>query len=128
MNHTNLEIYSDEAKERWGGTEAWKEYEKKSSSRSPEDQKAVFNGLMKIFEKLGKMKDLPPSDPAVQAEISGLQEYITAHFYKCTDEIFSGLGKMYAADPRFKETIDRAGGPGTADFASKAIDYFCKSK
>jgi hypothetical protein len=33
---------------------------------------------------------------------------------------------MYVADERFKENIDRAGGAGTAEFACKAIEIFCK--
>ena len=33
---------------------------------------------------------------------------------------------MYSAEGEMKENIDNAGGEGTADFASKAIEYFCK--
>lgn len=32
---------------------------------------------------------------------------------------------MYALDPRFKANIDGAGGPGTADFAYRAIEAYC---
>ena len=41
------------------------------------------------------------------------------------DSIFlSGLGRMYIADERFKNNIDKCG-EGTADFASKSIALFC---
>jgi len=33
---------------------------------------------------------------------------------------------MYVADERFRENIDRAGGAGTAEFVSKAIEIYCK--
>ena len=33
---------------------------------------------------------------------------------------------MYAADGEFKENIDHAGGSGTAEFASKAIEFYCR--
>ena len=38
-----------------------------------------------------------------------------------------GLGKMYVADERFKNNIDKYG-DGTAKFASDAIEVFCKLK
>ena len=54
-----------------------------------------------------------------------LQQYITDHFYTCTDEILQSLGEMYTADERFAENIDRAGGTGTAAFTARAIAYYC---
>lgn len=32
---------------------------------------------------------------------------------------------MYVGDRRFKENIDKAGGTGTAEFVSRAIDLYC---
>ncbi|MBQ2899840.1 MAG: TipAS antibiotic-recognition domain-containing protein, partial [Oscillospiraceae bacterium] len=55
-----------------------------------------------------------------------LQDFITGNYYTCTDEILSGLGKMYVGDERFKNNIDKAGGTGTAEFAAKAIEIYCK--
>ena len=117
--------YTEEAKRRWGETEAWKEYESKTARATPEEREDALKGLTAIFARLGEMKDRSPQDPEVQTEIAGLQEYITRRFYNCTDEIFSGLGKMYSADGRFKENIDKAGGPGTAEFVSEAIEVYC---
>ena len=120
--------YTEEAKRRWGGTEAWREYETKTARATPEEREDALKGLMQFFARLGELKDSSPGDPEVQTEIAGLQEYITRHFYNCTDEIFSGLGKMYSADGRFKENIDKAGGPGTAEFVSEAIEVYCQGK
>lgn len=63
---------------------------------------------------------------AAQAQVKKLQDYITEHFYTCTDEILSGLGKMYAAGGSMTENIDKAGGKGTAEFVSEAIEIYCK--
>lgn len=54
-----------------------------------------------------------------------LQRFITEHFYKCSDEILSGLGKMYAGGGDFTQDIDKAEGEGTAEFANKAIQIHC---
>ena len=121
-----IEQYEAEAKKRWGKTEAWSEYEQRTASATPEDQKSATDGLMQLFTEIGKLKDLPVDDPSVQNEVANLQSYITEHFYTCTNDIFAGLGKMYVADERFRENIDNAGGAGTAEFVSKAIKQYCK--
>lgn len=113
-------IYIEEAKERWGDTSAWREFEARSDSA---DEAA--DGLMKLFARLGELKELPPESDEVQAAVADIRRYITDHFYDCTDEIFAGLGEMYAADERFRKNIDKAGGDGTAKFASDAIRARC---
>jgi len=114
--------YENEVRKRWGGTEAYREFEKKA----PDEGAA--EGLLKIFERFGELKNLPPENDSVQTEVANLQQYITDNFYTCTDEILSGLGEMYSADERFRKNIDKAGGDGTAEFASKAIMIFCDNK
>ena len=108
--------YYEEAKERWSDTAAWREFENRS-----DPSKETGDGLMKLFVRLGELKDLPPESGEVQAAVAGIQRYITDHFYECSDEIFAGLGEMYAADERFRNNIDKAGGDGTAKFARDAI-------
>ena len=69
---------------------------------------------------------LDPADEKVQLQVKKLQEYITEHFYNCTKQILSGLGKMYAGGGEFTSNIDKAGGEGTAEFSAKAIEIYCK--
>ena len=68
---------------------------------------------------------MPPEDEKVQTQIKRIQDYITEHLYTCTDEILAGLGKMYAGGGEMTENIDAAGGKGTAELASKAIEIYC---
>ena len=112
--------YFEEAKKRWGDTVTWREFEERSVSADD-----AADGLIKLFAKLGKLKELPPESDKVQAAVKEIGQYITEHFYKCTDEIFAGLGEMYVADERFRENIDKAGGAGTAEFARNAIRAYC---
>ena len=112
--------YIEEAKERWGGTAAWKEFEKRSGSAD-----GASDGLMKLFARLGELKALSPESDEAQAAVADIQRYITEHFYVCSDEIFAGLGEMYVSDERFKNNIDKAGGAGTAEFARHAIRAYC---
>lgn len=117
-------LYYEEAKDRWGRTPSFKEYEEKSKEHQ-EGFEDVSNDLLEIFAEIGKMKQLPVDDLSVQNSIYMLKNYITEHFYTCTDDILSGLGEMYVVDNRFKENIDHAGGPGTAEFVLKAINFYC---
>lgn len=48
--------------------------------------------------------------------------------YTCSDEILSGLRQMYVNDDRMKRNIDKAGGEGTAEFASKDISIYLSKK
>ena len=122
FDKTELDTYAAEAKEKWGKTEAYKEYEKKSSGKDAQNGDA----LMAIFAEMGEVRHLDPASAEAQALVSKIQNHITAHFYNCTKPILAGLGQMYVADERFKANIDRAGGEGTAEFAAKAIEIYCK--
>ncbi len=121
-----LDEYAKRAKEQWGTTAEYKEYTEKSKGRSEQDEESIMADFMKIFEKFGSMKEKDPASAEVQDQVKKLQSFITEHYYKCTNEILSGLGKMYAAGGEFTENINKMGGEGTAEFTSKAIKIFCR--
>lgn len=123
---SKLEEYTRKAKEQWGDSKAFSEYEQKSASRSKDDEKKLWSDFMKLFEKCGKLKDSDPKSAGAQAMVRDIQNYITQNFYECTNEILAGLGKMYAAEGEFKTNIDKAGGNGTAEFVSLAIAEYVK--
>ena len=121
-----LDAYAAEAKQRWGHTDAWKESQQKAAGKTRETQAAEADGLMDIFRRLGQLRQGDPAAPEAQALVRELQQYISAHYYNCTNQILFGLGQMYAAGDEMNENIDRAGGPGTGDFARRAIEAYCK--
>lgn len=120
-----IDEYSKRAKEQWGQSPAYKEFEEKAKNWTQEDEKDMAKEFMHIFAEFGELKDFNPGDEKVQALVKKLQEYISEHFYKCTDEILSSLGKMYSGGGEFTENIDAVGGPGTAVFTDKAIEVYC---
>lgn len=123
---TKMDEYTKKAKEQWGQTAEYKEYEEKTSKQSPEAQKQALQNFMLIFLEFGKMIDKKPEDSNVQLKVKVLQDYITDHFYKCSNEILKSLGEMYASGGEFTENIDKAAGDGTAVFVAKAIDIYCR--
>lgn len=118
--------YARRAKETWGGTEAYREFEKKDAGRAPEEKEEVNEGLMRIFREFGGLLALDPADAPVQTQVKALKDYITKHFYDCKPEILAGLGQMYAAGGEMTQNIDAAGGKGTAEFVGRAIEIFVK--
>lgn len=118
--------YADEAKQRWGGTDAYKEYEQKTAGISADKRNDANEGLNAVLAEFAAIKDgAAPESKAAQSLVRKLQEYITENFYTCTNEILAGLGQMYVADERFKANIDK-NGIGTAEFISEAIEVFCR--
>lgn len=122
---SKIDEYAKKAKEEWGDTPQYKEYEKKSASRSKEDEANMMKGLLNVFAEFGKIKDTDPSSAEAKALARKLQDYITEHFYNCTNDILLGLGQAYVSNREFTENIDKAGGKGTADFACRAIKAYC---
>ena len=123
-----IDEYSKRAKEQWGQTAEYKEFEEKTKNWTKDDETVVANEFMQIFAEFGKMKKMNPADEKVQLQIRKLQDYITEHFYTCSDKIICGLGRMYAGGGELTENIDAVGGVGTAEFTSKAIDIFYLSR
>ena len=124
MNAKTFDEQAKQAKQLYGKTEAFKEFEKKSADRTKQDEKDVANGLMEVIAVFGTMLDKDPACAEAQAQVKALQAYITANYYTCTDQILAGLGKMYNGGGSMTENIDAAGGKGTADFASRAIAVY----
>jgi hypothetical protein len=128
MNN-DMNNYENEARERWGNTDAYREHKKKTKNYTKEKWAEVNDGLMAIFAEFAACKDRGASTDSTEALtlVAKLQAHITENYYTCTNEILAGLGKMYVADERFKKNIDKYG-DGTAEFASEAIAVFCQEE
>ena len=93
---TKIDEYSKRAKEQWGQTSEYKEFEEKTKNWTKDDEATVANEFMQLFVEFGQMKEMNPEDEQVQLQVRKLQDYITDHFYTCSDKILCGLGRMYA--------------------------------
>ena len=118
-----IDRYAREAKEKWGSTAAYKEYETKTNGKN---MQAAAEQLMDIFREFGQIRHLSPAAPEAQALVAKLQSFITDQYYTCTKQILFGLGQMYAPGDEMNENIDKAGGEGTGAFTRDAITIFCR--
>ncbi len=126
FDNKKIEEYSKQAKEKWGGTDRYKEFENRHKTKTPEQIRLEGHGIMAICAGFGRLKDLPADHEKVAEQVKKLQDFITEHYYTCTDEILAGLGMMYGAGGEFTENINAAGGEGAAEYAAKAIRAYCK--
>ena len=119
--------HEEEIRERWGGTPIYEEYREKTKKYSRGQWAAANLFMMTIFSEFSDCMNAgaETSDSEVQELVDRLQTHITKYYYTCTDDILSGLGKMYVADERFRKNIDK-NGEGTAAFVAEAITIFCK--
>ncbi len=118
--------YAQEAKQKWGGTDAYSECKEKTSNYSKEKWNNVNEEMDTIFAEFAEcmQKGEASTGQTVQGLVKKLQDFITDNFYNCTNEILSGLGAMYSADERFRKNIDKHG-IGNAEYISKAIEVYC---
>ena len=120
-----MDEYAAQAKASWGTTREYREYEQKSKGRTQDENRELGERMMRIFAEIGAVKNEDPGSGQAQALIKKLRDFITEHYYTCSDQVLLGLGEMYAAGGEMTEHIDRYGGEGTAVFANEAIKRFC---
>lgn len=122
-----MKTYETEARALWGNTDAYREHEQKTKNYTKEKWAEANDGMMAIFAEFAVCKNSGASVNSAEAQalVAKLQEHITASYYTCTDEILTGLGKMYVVDERFRKNINKYG-EGTAEFAADAIAAYTK--
>ena len=127
FDNSKFDAYKAEARQRWGNTDAYREHAERTKNYSKTKWKELAGEMNKIFAEFALcMKNGKTPDSAeVQDLVKALQDHITGNYYPCTNEILAGLGQMYAADERFRSSID-GNGDGTARFVSEAIEAYCK--
>ena len=126
FDNSEFEAYKAEVQERWGKTEAYREYAEKTKQYSTGQWDTLAGGMNEILAMFAETMKLgaEPDSAEAQVLVEQLQNHITQHYYLCTDKILAGLGQMYVADERFQKNMDQHA-EGTAAFISKAIEVYC---
>ena len=126
FDNSEFEKYKSEVQEKWGETEAYRQYEENTKNYSEEKWNDLSEGMEHIMAEFAVcMKKGSPDSDEAQNLVKMLQNHITSNYYLCTNEILSGLGQMYVGDERFKSNIDKHIS-GTAEFICKAIEVYCQ--
>lgn len=97
------DIYADEAKERWGETDAYQQSQRRLAGYSKEDiakaQQAMQDATDLVLEAM--KAGLPANSPEAMSGAEAHRQSISDYWYECSYQIHTGLATMYLADPRF---------------------------
>jgi MerR family transcriptional regulator, thiopeptide resistance regulator len=118
----NPDDYAAEVEERWGGTDAFRESQRRAAGYTKEDWKRInAEGQAALQQVVDAMRAGKPADsPEAMAGAEAHRQHISGAFYECTSEIHVGLAEMYLADPRFTATYEKVA-PGLAQYLHDAI-------
>ncbi len=113
--------YADEARERWGQTEAYRQSQERTARYTEQDWAEIkaagadLNGRLAAALRHGVTADSPAA-----MDLAEEHRRQMTRFYDCGYEMHRCLGDMYVDDPRFTATYD-AVQPGLARYLRDAI-------
>jgi MerR family transcriptional regulator, thiopeptide resistance regulator len=114
--------YEDEARERWGHTDAYRESARRTRAygeREWNEIRVESDRIVADFAALLRAGE-PAAGQAARELAEAHRQQISRWFYACSYEMHRGLAEMYIADPRFARSYDRAQ-DGLAVFIHDAI-------
>ncbi len=97
---------AEEAKQRWGHTDAYKESEIKMRSMTKEKMDVIKKEGHEILTKGALLVDKDVHDKEVQDLIAEHYKHLS-NFYTPNPEMYKGLAEMYIGDTRFKSSFEK---------------------
>ena len=114
--------YAEEAHDRWGDTDAYRESAKRLSSYTPDQMASAYKAQSDATQAVIDAKragHAPDSSEAVAAaELCRLA--INDWFYPCDNQMHASLAEMYVTDERFTAHYEELE-PGLAQYLRDAI-------
>ena len=113
--------YAEEAKQRWGGTEAYRQSQRRVATYTKEDWLRIKAEEEEVRANLAAafMAGLAPDSEEAMAAAEAHRRHISRWFYECSYDVHRGLTDMYVSDERFRANYD-ALAPGLAQFIRDA--------
>ncbi|MFF3458683.1 MerR family transcriptional regulator [Streptomyces sp. NPDC002730] len=116
------EQYAEEAEQRWGGTAAYAESQRRAAGYTKDDWKRMQAEVADWGARYDAL--MADGEPSTGERAMDLAEehrqHITKWFYECTYEFHTCLGEMYVSDERFRAFYDSTR-PGLAVHLRDAI-------
>ena len=116
------EEHADEARDRWGDTDAYRESQRRTSTYTKDDWvaiKAEGDAVTRRFADL-MAAGVPADDEQAAQAVRAHRDHITRWFYACTPEMQRELAGMYVGDERFTANYEKVA-PGLARYVHDAI-------
>ena len=116
------EDWAEDARERWGASEQWAEFERRAAALSQEERERLSKDGEALYEKLATAKrdGIRPGSTAANRLVEGHREMI-GQMFDCSRSMHVLLGRMFVDDERFREYFDSLE-QGLATWLSASID------
>lgn len=119
MSTFDASVYEDEARSRWGDTEAYKESARRTSGYSQSDWDAAAAQSAAVMDMFvaAFSAGLPADSSAAMSAAEAHRRQISDWYYECSYEMQTSLADMYLADERFTAHYEK--------FAVGMAKYVC---
>lgn len=119
---THPEEYTEEARQRWGDTDAYRESQRRTASYTKEDWQRIKDEEQDLVSRLADLmaSGAEPESAAARELAEEHRQQICRHFYTCSPRMHTALAEMYVADQRFTAHYDEHR-PGLAGYLRDAI-------
>ena len=124
FTNKQMEEYKEEAKRRWGDTDAWKQSQERTKHWTKADYDRIAKEGAQWTEKMaqvmteGNAIDSPVVQEMIDQHYNGLRT-----FYEPNYEMYKGLGQLYVDDPRFTAFYEKFA-VGLAVFMRDAMTHY----
>jgi hypothetical protein len=114
--------YAEEARQRRGDTDAWKQSQRRSASYIREDWIQVKSEADEnIREFAAAIRAGEPATGSVAMDLAEAhRQHLSRWFYDCGPDMHRGLAQMYVADPRYSAGYEEIA-PGFTRYVHDAI-------
>lgn len=114
--------HAEEAEQRWGDTDAYRESHRRTSSYTKDDWQSIKAEAADLEQRFAAaLRDgVPAGSDAAMDLAEAHRAHIGRWFYDCPPALHRGLGEMYVADPRFAEHYE-AIAAGLAAYVRDAV-------
>lgn len=117
--------YEEEARQRWGHTDAYKESVRRTKQYTDADWVVIKQELHDILHGMAALMDRPPGDADVQAWIGKHHQQINDRFYTCPPSMYRGIADLWVTDERYAATFEQVK-LGLAKFMYEAAKVYCE--
>ncbi|THF69375.1 MerR family transcriptional regulator [Deinococcus sp. Arct2-2] len=121
--------YEQEAKDRWGETDAYKQSSERVKRYTKQDWEGIKAEMAAITAAYIGLMDAgtPPGSPEASAVVARHHAHQCRWYYDSSPEMFSNVSEMWVGDPRFTKNIDKARA-GLAAYQYAAVQAWAKEQ
>jgi len=114
--------YADEARARWGRSEAFRESQRRASRYTTSDWEEIKRESSAIEARIAAamLEGWEPDSTVAMDLAEAHRELLSRWFYDCSPELHRALGSMYVEDDRFAQHYEERAS-GLASYLCDAI-------